>query len=116
MMSDQTITEEPSLAQRIWPDGKTKVSFMCMSIAGFIRNNKFPNGWDCFEKPDGSPMIPGQAFTLLSQHQAKGHKVISCSSECNSPCKHADKGCTGFDYEHGCPGYFKDAEEGKETS
>lgn len=85
---------------------RTKTICMCMDIIGFIRNNKFPDGWDCFEKPDGSPMSPGQAFTLLSKHQTKGHKVIPMSSDCDSPCKHADKGCPGFDFEIGCPGYY----------
>ncbi|MFZ6747257.1 hypothetical protein ACO0LC_28945 [Undibacterium sp. JH2W] len=110
-----TITDSPGLAQRIWPEGKTKVSFMCLSIEGFMRNYKFPKGWDCFEKTDGSPMSPGQAFTLLSQHQAKGHKVISISHECDNPCKHTDQGCTGFDYENGCPGPYKNESNRKDA-
>lgn len=114
-MSTTSSTDAPGFNHK-WPLGKTKTTYMCMSIAGFIRNNMFPNGWDCFEKPDGSPMSPGQAFTLLSSHQAKGHKVISISHECDNPCKHAGEGCTGFDYENGCPGFFKDVQEGKDAA
>ena len=77
---------------------------MCLNIAGFMRNNKFPDGYDCFVNEDGSDMSPGAAFTLLNAEQAKGYKVIPCSSECGNPCQQA--GCAGFDYQGGgCPGY-----------
>ena len=80
---------------------------MCLNIAGFMRNNKFPDAYDCFENEDGSQMSPGAAFTFLNAEQAKGHKVIPCSSECGNPCQRS--GCAGFDYKGGgCPGYLID--------
>lgn len=76
---------------------------MSMNIDGFMRQNKFPDGWDVFQHDDGTPLSPGEALTWLSLEKAKGHKVIPCSSECGNPCKH--EGCKGFDYQGGgCPG------------
>ena len=77
---------------------------MCMNIKGFMRDNKFPDGYDVFEHDDGTPMSPGAAFTYLNAEEAKGHKVIPCSAECGNPCE--QKRCKGFDYSGGgCPGY-----------
>lgn len=64
---------------------------MHMNIAGFMRNNKFPDGYDCFKKDDGTPMSPGAAFTYLNAEQAKGHKVIPCSSKCGYPIDEPEK-------------------------
>lgn len=85
---------------------ETTRSMMCMSVEGFLRNNKFPRGYNIFQRDDGTPLKPKEALTYLHIEKAKGHAVIPCSRECAQPCKHADKGCTGFDYSGGgCPGY-----------
>lgn len=77
---------------------------LSMNIAGFMRENKFPDGYDIFKRDDGTPMSPGAAFTYLNAEQAKGHKVIPCSAQCGNPCSH--EGCEGFDYQGGgCPGH-----------
>lgn len=77
---------------------------LCLNIQGFMRQNKFPEGYDIFQRDDGTPMSPGAAFTYLNAEEAKGHKVIPCSSECGNPCE--QKGCKGFDYSGGgCPGH-----------
>lgn len=85
---------------------------MCLNIKGFMRQNKFPQGYDIFEHDDGTPMSPGAAFTHLNAEEAKGRKVIPFSAECGNPCTHQDKGCQGFDYQGGgCPGYEIDKSE-----
>lgn len=79
---------------------------MCMNVEGFMRNNRFPRGYDIFQQDDGTPLTPAEALTFLQCEKAKGHKVIPVSAECRKPCAHADKGCAGFDYSgSGCPGY-----------
>lgn len=84
---------------------------LCMSIEGFMRNNRYPRGYDIFQHDDGTPMPPAEALTYLTTEKAKGHKVIPCSSECGAPCKHASAGCTGFDYQGGgCPGRYTQTE------
>ena len=76
---------------------------MCMSIEGFMRNNRFPKGYDIFQQDDGTPMTPAEALAFLTTEKAKGRKVIPCSAECGNPCKHAS--CPGFDYSgSGCGG------------
>lgn len=93
------------------PTGKTRRSSMRMNIDGFIRNNRYPDDYDIFEKDDGTAMKPEEALAFLTTEKAKGHTVIPCSSDCGSPCQHADKGCTGFDFKGGgCPGYLVDRE------
>lgn len=85
----------------------TRRYHLCMNIAGFMRNNRFPEDYLVFERDDGTPMEPQEAREMLGREIAKGHKVLPCSSECGSPCDHADKGCVGFDYfKGGCPGYL----------
>lgn len=71
-----------------------------------MRNERYPQGYTIFQKDDGTPLTAPEALTFLQIEKAKGHKVISVSSECRNPCTHADKGCTGFDFRGGgCPGY-----------
>jgi hypothetical protein len=80
--------------------------FMCMNIAGFMRNNRFPSGYEGMFNDNGRTLTPYEAHEHLLGEVAKGRKVIPCSGECGNPCKHADKGCTGFEYQGGgCPGY-----------
>lgn len=79
---------------------------MCLNIDGFVRNERYPQGYrDLFIDDDGRTMSPAEARTFLAVEKAKGRNVIPCG-ECSNPCKHADKGCTGFDYAgKGCAGY-----------
>ena len=87
-------------------DTTSRAITMCMNVDGFIRNNRFPNGYEgVFERDDGTPLSPAEARTFLAIEKSKGHKVIPCSSSCGNPCGHARDGCTGFDYSGGgCPG------------
>jgi hypothetical protein len=86
---------------------RSRTRSMCMNIDGFMRNNRYPKAYDIFEHDDGKAMSPAEALAYLTTEKAKGHKVIPCSSECGNPCKHADNGCTGFDYDGGgCPGRY----------
>lgn len=96
--------------QKLKPiDNRPRSYSMCMNIEGFIRNNRYPRDYNIFEQGDGTPMSPEEARTYLQAEQAKGHKVIPCSAECGNPCKHANSGCTGFDYQgSGCPGRIVD--------
>lgn len=82
-----------------------KTYSLCMSIDGFRRNNRYPRDYKVFQHDDGRPLSPAKARIFLAEEKLKGHKVIPCSAECGNPCKHADNGCTGFDYSGGgCPG------------
>lgn len=77
---------------------------ICMSIEGFLRNNRYPQDFNVFQHADGTEMPPEEALTYLTTERARGHKVIPCSGECGNPCK--QPGCKGFDYTGGgCPGY-----------
>lgn len=84
---------------------------MSMNIDGFIRNNRYPRDYQgVFQHDDGRPMGPAEARTYLALEKAKGRNVIPCSAECGNPCRHAESGCTGFDYAGGgCPGRYTDA-------
>ncbi|HEX3163575.1 MAG TPA: hypothetical protein VHQ92_13440 [Pseudolabrys sp.] len=79
---------------------------LCMNIAGFIRNSKYPQDYvGTFLRADGTPMSPDGALAYLATEKARGRTVLPCSHECGNPCKHSDRGCTGFDYNgSGCPG------------
>lgn len=90
---------------------RTRTVSLCLDIEGFMRNNRFPRGYDIFQHDDGTALTPQQALAFLTLEKAKGRKVIPCTSECGNPCKHADRGCTGFDYQGGgCPGRYKEGE------
>ena len=79
---------------------------MCLNIEGFMSQNKYPHGYDIFQRNDGKELSPAEALTFLQLEKAKGRKVIPCSAECGNPCPHAGDGCKGFDYSGGgCPGY-----------
>jgi len=80
---------------------------ICLNVAGFIKNSKYPDDYKGMFENNGKDLSPDEARAFLVDELAKGHKVIPFSSECGNPCKHADKGCTGFDYSgSGCPGRF----------
>lgn len=87
---------------------------MCLNVEGFMRNNRFPRGYDVFEQDDGTPLKPNEALAFLTLEKAKGRAVIPMSKDCGAPCKHAESGCTGFDYSAGggCPGHYVDAPVG----
>lgn len=84
---------------------------MCMNVKGFLKNAKYPRGYkDVFIDDDERTLSPAEARDFLLAELEKGRQVIPCSGECGNPCKHADKGCTGFDYSGGgCPGRNTDA-------
>lgn len=84
-----------------------KRMFMCMNIAGFMRNERFPGGYEgVFQTDEGVPLNAREAHDYLISELAKGRKVIPTSAQCGSPCQHAGKGCAGFDYGGGgCPGF-----------
>ncbi len=82
---------------------------MCMNIEGFMRQNKYPDGYDVFQESDGTPLAPEEALAFLTTEKAKGRKVIPCSGRCGNPCD--QPGCKGFDYSGGgCPGSLIDEE------
>lgn len=85
-----------------------KTISLCLNIEGFLRSNQYPAGFDIFQKSDGTSMSAADALTFLTLEKAKGHMVIPCSAECGNPCRHAQNGCTGFDYgaRGGCPGRY----------
>ena len=88
-------------------DNRSKTYSLCMNVEGFMRNNRYPRGYDIFQHDDGSALSPAEALQFLTLEKAKGRKVIPFSSECGNPCKHVDNGCTGFDYGgNGCPGRY----------
>lgn len=76
-----------------------------LNIKGFLSSNKFPQGYDIFQRDDGTTMSPAEARAHLQTELASGHRVIPCSPDCGNPCAHADEGCAGFNYDNGCPGY-----------
>jgi hypothetical protein len=86
---------------------------LCLSVTGFLRNNRFPDDYEgVFKQDDGFEMEPITAYNYLISELAHGRKVIPCSSDCGNPCPNADKGCTGFDYAGGgCPGFEIPADE-----
>ena len=89
---------------------RSKTYSLCMNIDGFIHNNRYPRDYNVFEE-NGRALTPAEARTFLALEKAKGRVVIPCSSECGNPCKHAENGCTGFDYEGGgCPGRYSEAQ------
>lgn len=84
---------------------KVRVSSLSMNVVNFLKTRKYPEEFNIFQHDDGSDMSAEQALTFLTLEKAKGRVVIPCSSECSNPCKHANRGCTGFDYNAGgCPG------------
>jgi hypothetical protein len=84
-----------------------KTISLCMSIDGFVRNNRYPKDYKGLFSENGKTLSAAEARTFLALERAKGRVVIPCSSECRNPCKHADNGCSGFDYSGGgCPGRF----------
>jgi hypothetical protein len=97
-------------------DNRSRTYSMCMNIDGFVRNNRYPRDYNVFEQEDGTPMTPAEARTYLALEKAKGHNVIPCSAECGNPCKHADNGCTGFDFvKGGCPGRYTEPAPERDT-
>lgn len=82
------------------------ITYMCLSVRGFIRNSKFPRDYrGVFKHNDGRPMSPNEARDTLLDEIAKGHHVIPLSPHCANPCTRPN--CAGFNYGEGggCPGH-----------
>jgi hypothetical protein len=87
--------------------GRTKRMSLCMSVQGFLRTAAYPKEYKGVFEHEGKTLSPSEAKAFLMIEQAKGRSVIPCSKECGNPCKHAENGCTGFDYSgKGCPGRY----------
>lgn len=88
-----------------------KTISLCMSIDGFIRNAPYPKGYRNLFTEEGRTLTAPEARAFLALEKAKGRQVIPCSGECGNPCKHANNGCNGFDYQGGgCPGRYTNKE------
>lgn len=73
---------------------KTK-RHMSLNIEGLLKNYKRKSMNGLLQEDDGTPLTDQQARVHLHDLQAKGHKKMCCSSECE-----------GFDpFEKGCPGH-----------
>lgn len=66
---------------------------MCVSIAGFLRNAKYPQDFRHFTDDYGRTMNEREAEADLRRHLALGHKVLPAGS------------CDNFDYQTGCRGH-----------
>ena len=73
-------------------ESRSKTFSLCLNIEGFMRDNKYPHGYDIFQNNDGTPLSPVQALEFLTLEKAKGRAVIPCSSECGNPCANAANG------------------------
>lgn len=92
---------------------RSRAGYLCMNVEGFMRNNKYPRDYvGVFQHDDGRVMPPAEALGFLKLQAFRGRRVIPMSSECGNPCKHAGQGCTGFNYDKGCPGYSTDEHNG----
>lgn len=92
----------------------TKRVSMCLSVRGALHDLGSRRGAKSYFTDDnGKPLTRLQAIDTLHDDLAAGREVIPLSNECASPCKHADKGCKGFDFGKGggCPGYWLEQEE-----
>lgn len=85
----------------------TRNYFICLNVANFLRETKYPNGYEGVFSTGGKDMSPREAHDFLLVEVAKGHKVIPCSSKCGHPCE--QNGCPGFDFSGGgCGGYVEE--------
>jgi len=92
-------------------DNRAKRISMCMDVANFMKQSKFPKDYKNMLVDQGRTLTAEEAHTFLIGELQKGRSVIPCSGECGSPCQNEDKGCTGFDYSgKGCPGRYIDSE------
>lgn len=59
------------------------------------------------DKDTGRALTNAQALEGLVNDLAAGREMLPMGEHCGTPCGHADKGCTGFNYGKGggCPGY-----------
>lgn len=92
--------------------GTRRIS-MCVSVRGALRNlAESRSKKSAFNDNNGRPLSRMEAIDALQNELVKGHQTLPMGDDCANPCKHADKGCKGFDYgEHGgCPGYWIEPE------
>lgn len=88
---------------------------MCLSVRGALRELNSSRAKGSYYNDDsGKPLSRMQAIESLQDELSKGREKIPMSKECANPCKHADKGCKGFDYgkEGGCPGHIIPNDDG----
>lgn len=84
---------------------------ICQSVRGALKElNRSRAKKSYYQSDKGVPLSRLEAIDALMDELAQGHEVIPLGDECENPCPHADKGCTGFDYGKGggCPGYRVD--------
>lgn len=87
--------------------GTRRIS-MCLSVRGALRRLAESRAKKSEFTDDGKPLSRLAAIDALQDELSKGHETIPLGENCNNPCRHADKGCKGFDYgkNGGCPGYW----------
>ena len=83
---------------------------LSLNIDDFMRSGNYPRDYNIFQTEAGTPMPPEEALCFLVIEKARGRFLLPVSAECGNPCKHANAGCTGFDYgaDGGCPGRESD--------
>lgn len=89
----------------------TRRCSMCLSVRGGLRELHKSRAKDSYyNDDDGKPLTRLQAIAALEDELLKGRETLPMGSDCANPCRHADKGCKGFDYGKGggCPGYWID--------
>jgi|GEM_PF-1738613 len=83
---------------------------IALSVRGAIRDleGRRPRAKSYFnDKNTGKSLTNAAALSGLRADLAAGRELLPMGDECGTPCGHADKGCTGFNYKEGggCPGY-----------
>ncbi len=72
----------------------TRIHHMSINLAGLLRNYKGKK-INVMEDDNGKTLSDKEARNYIAELQAKGHKLMSCSNECE-----------GFDpFGGGCPGH-----------
>lgn len=83
--------------------------YMHISVRGALMDlSKSRAKGSYWNDDNGKPLTRLQAIDALQDELVKGREKLPLGQDCANPCKHADKGCTGFDYgkNGGCPGYL----------
>lgn len=95
----------------------TRTYGLRLNVEGFLRNSKYPSEYrGLFTDDRGQTLTPAEARAFLRMQAYKGRVCIPMSDQCGNPCKHAERGCTGFDFKGGgCPGRESDADHTPST-
>lgn len=81
------------VGQRTGGEALSTIIHVCVSIRGFLKNERFPTGYTkLLKRDDGTYASPSEAREYFMDALAKGWKVLPTCD------------CEGFDYEKGCPG------------